>query len=271
MNFPKISEIRAFLTSKGCRAWWARWSSAFVATVCGIVFTLGTNFWVQGNAKEAKQRRALEMALLTMHDNNYRLQESYQDVLFADSVFNVVMHQNDVDSLEEETCKLFYMVMSYELTDTDLRQAAKGLYSNSFDFWQTVDNPAAMEAMGRALEIEDLTWKTIDKNQAELERIFYELSTEKWKYDYPSVMDLTRAWLADPRVKLFNLRQKSYLASMELMLEERDDLLKFLREELDISEDRLCEISTTYQQQRSFAIELDSVGATIDQKDHKRK
>ncbi len=271
MNFPTFSHIRAYLTSKGCRAWWARWSSAFVATVMGIILTLGTNTWLQTNAKEAKQRRALEMALLMMHDNNYRLAGGYHDMLFNDSVINVVMHQDEVDSLQEETCKLFYMVMSYEITDTDLRQPVNGLYSQSFDFWQTVDNPAAMEAMGKAVEYEDVMWKTIDKCQAQLEQIFYELSTEKWKYDYPSVMDMTHQWLADPRVKLFILRQKSYLASLEIMLEERTDLLKFLREELDISEKRLCEISTTYQQQRNFAIEIDSVGATIDQKDHRRK
>ncbi|MCD8386609.1 MAG: hypothetical protein LUD17_06920 [Bacteroidales bacterium] len=255
MKKISYSSVKEYVTSKGCRAWWARWSSAFVATVCGIVVTLGTNAWIQSNAKEAKARRAVEMMLLSLNEQSIGIRQSVETILEADSIINALTEQYAQGELSEQTCQQVYSIMAQFVFSIPWN-TAKGIYDTSFDFWLAIDNPSALEAMGQALFLEETFYKITDNLQQEREEVFKLLNANGWKDDYPDCTTMMKEWLKAPQMQRFLKIHNGYSEMLSRSVIEEADLLEFLCDELDISNERLLELRTKYDPQQDLHVEV---------------
>ncbi len=237
-----------YLRTPGCRAWWARWSSAFVATVCGIVITLGTNAWIQSRAKEAKSRRAVEVTMLALHEDLVSMRSLLAGCCATDSLYHLVTGQMAGDTLNEHTAQEFFKAMS-ETNFQEPWRTASGVYNSSFDFWLAIDDPGGLQALGLAFGNRDLFSDVFTSMTADRRGIFLSFTENSWKDEYADCATMMRQWLATPRLKRHIAEHGVQLQMLQAVVNEQHHLLEYLRDRLDISVERLLELRTEYQLQ----------------------
>ncbi|MCC8119110.1 MAG: hypothetical protein LIP09_10265 [Bacteroidales bacterium] len=228
------------------KEWWVQWSIAFIATACGILVTVGTDSWLQYRDKQEKAKRALEVILVSLHDEWDEMDGDVERVQFQDSIMQAVNIQFQGDSLNEASCQLFYKMMSAMAVHHPW-QATYGVYYNSFDFWLAIDNPAVMQALGQAYTNEGMFLQIMSTLQTRKRELFTAFSSYKWKEEYPSFRVLVRQWMRNPELKLFLDEFSRCSKMMAVICQEQAHLLAFLRDSLGISEERILELSTDYE------------------------